>query len=166
MDADFLLSVISRWIHVGTAIVLAGGATFIRFVLSPSLQGQPPELMDSIRGRWKKFVHTGIALLILTGFFNYIRGMSSHHGDPLYHGLIGTKMVLAFVVFFFASVLVGRSAGTQKFRDQSAKWTGVVVLLSAIIVAMSGVVKVRDGLRKGRAPAEPPAVPAAAETTG
>lgn len=162
MDADFLISVISRWIHVGTAIVLVGGTSFIRFVLAPSLQGQPPELMDSIRGRWKKFVHAGIALFILTGFFNYIKGMSTHKGDSLYHALIGTKIILAFVVFFFASVLVGRSAGTQKFRDQSAKWTGVVLLLSAIIVAMSGVVKVRDGLKKSATPAVESTAPATA----
>ncbi len=164
MDADFLISVISRWIHVGTAIVLVGGTSFIRFVLAPSLQGQPPELMDSIRGRWKKFVHAGIALFILTGFFNYFKGMSTHKGDSLYHALIGTKIILAFVVFFFASVLVGRSAGTQKFRDQSAKWTGVVLLLSAIIVAMSGVVKVRDGLKKSATPAAESTAPAAASS--
>lgn len=147
MDTDFLLALISRWIHVGTAIVLVGGTSFIRFVLAPALQGQPPELMNAVRGRWKKFIHAGIALFIVTGFFNYFKGMASHKGDSLYHMLIGTKIILAFVVFFFASVLVGRSQGTQKFRDQSAKWTGVVLLLSAIIVAMSGVVKVRDGLK-------------------
>lgn len=151
MDTDFLLALISRWIHVGTAIVLVGGTSFIRFVLAPALQGQPPELMDSVRGRWKKFIHAGIALFILTGFFNYFKGMATHKGDSLYHMLIGTKIILAFVVFFFASVLVGRSKGTQKFRDQSAKWTGIVLLLSAIIVAMSGVVKVRDGLKKNAA---------------
>lgn len=77
--------------------------------------------------------------------------MPQHKGDGLYHALIGTKIILAFVVFFFASVLVGRSAGTQKFRDESGKWTSVVLLLSALIVAMSGVVKVR-GLPAPKSP--------------
>lgn len=143
MDTDLLLSVLFRWIHVGTAIVLVGGTSFMKFVAGPVLQGQSPELTNSIRSRWKKFVHGGIALLLLSGFINYFRAMSLHKGDGLYHGLIGTKIILAFVVFFFASALVGRSAGTQKFRDNSGKWTAVVLLLSSLIIAMSGVVKVR-----------------------
>ncbi len=144
MDVDFILALVSRWIHVGTVIVMVGGTCFMKFVAGPVLQGQAPELMTAIRSRWKKFIHGGIALLILSGFFNYIKAMPLHKGDGLYHGLIGTKIILAFVVFFFASVLVGRSAGTQKFRDNSGKWTAVVLLLSALIVAMSGVAKVRD----------------------
>ena len=62
---------------------------------------------------------------------------------------------LALIAFFFASALVGRSAGTQKFRDQSAKWKTVVLVLAAVIIAMSGFVKVRDNRKatEGKAPA-------------
>lgn len=148
MDSDFVLAVLSRWIHVGTAIVLVGGTSFMKLVVVPSLQGQSPELMSSIRGRWKKFIHGGIALFVVTGFFNYFRAMPLHKGDGLYHGMIGTKIILAFVVFFFASVLVGRSPGTQKFRDNSGKWMTMVLLLSALIVGISGFVKVREATRK------------------
>jgi uncharacterized membrane protein len=143
MDTDLILNIVSRWIHVGTAIVLVGGTTFLRLVVHPSLQGDQSELMGRIRGRWKKFVHGGIALMLLSGFFNYIRAMPQHKGDGLYHALIGTKILVAFVVFFLASALVGRSQGTQKFRDQAPRWTAVVILLSFLIVAASGVVKVR-----------------------
>ena len=148
MDADFVLAVLSRWIHVGTAIVLVGGTSFMKLVVAPSLQGQSPELMAAIRGRWKKFIHAGIALFVITGFFNYFRAMPDHKGDGLYHGMIGTKIILAFVVFFFASVLVGRSPGTQKIRDNSGKWMAVVLLLSALIVGISSFVKVREATRK------------------
>jgi len=144
MDGDFVLAVLSRWIHVGTAIVLVGGTTFMKLVVAPSLGGQATEVMTEIRRRWKKFVHGGIALLLFTGFFNYLYlGAAAHKGDKLYHPLIGIKILLAFVVFFLASALVGRSAGTQKFRDNSGKWMTVVVLLSALIVAISGFIKVR-----------------------
>jgi uncharacterized membrane protein len=148
MDADFVLALVSRWIHVGTAIVLVGGTSFMKLVVAPSLQGQSPDLMTAIRGRWKKFIHGGIALFLITGFFNYFRAMPDHKGDGLYHGMIGTKIILALVVFFFASVLVGRSPGTQKFRDNSGKWMTVVLLLSALIVAISVFVKVREATRK------------------
>lgn len=153
MDSDLLLNVISRWIHVGTAIVLVGGTTFLRFVVHPSLTESDGELISRVRSRWKKFVHGGIALFLITGFFNYFRAMPLHKGDGLYHALIGTKILIAFAIFFFASALVGRSAGTQKFRDAAPKWTAVVVLLSFLVVAISGFVKVRDGARKISVPA-------------
>ncbi len=143
MDADLLTAIISRWIHVGTAIVLVGGTTFLRFVVHPSLQESDTELMGRIRARWKKVVHAGIGLFLLSGIYNYWKAIPLHKGDGLYHAIVGTKIILALVVFFFASALVGRSAGTQKFRDQAPKWTLIVVVLSFVIVAMSGFVKVR-----------------------
>lgn len=158
METDFLISVISRWIHIGTAIVLVGGTTFLRFVVHPVLRDAPPELMTQIRGRWKRFVHIGIALFLASGFYNYFQAMPLHKGDGLYHGLIGTKILIAFGVFFLASVLVGRSAGTQKFRDEAPKWTLIVVGLSFLIVAVSGFVKVRSSADRSpvvSTPAEP-----------
>jgi uncharacterized membrane protein len=143
MDPSFLVAVISRWVHVGTAVVLIGGLTALRFVVAPVLAGNTAAL-DAIRQRWKKFVHGGIALFLISGFVNYFLAMGSHKGDGLYHALIGTKIILALIAFFFASALVGRSAGTQKFRDQSAKWKTVVLVLAGVIIAMSGFVKVRD----------------------
>ena len=146
MDVD-ILSVISRWAHVGTAILLVGGTFFIRYVLHPALDSSTPEqntaLMDRVRNRWKRFVHGGIALFFASGLFNYMKAIPSHKGDAAYHALVGTKMILALGIFFLASALVGRSKGTQKFRDQAPKWTAIVVLLSFVIVAISGLVKVR-----------------------
>ena len=143
MDPSFLVAVVSRWVHVGTAVVLIGGLTALRFVVTPVLAGNTAAL-EAIRQRWKKFVHAGIALFLISGFVNYFLAMPTHKGDGLYHGLIGTKIILALIAFFFASALVGRSAGTQKFRDQSAKWKTVVLVLAAVMIAMSGFVKVRD----------------------
>jgi len=161
MDPSFLVAVVSRWVHVGTAVVLIGGLTALRFVVAPVLAGNTTAL-EAIRQRWKKFVHAGIALFLLSGFVNYVLAMPTHKGDGLYHGLIGTKIILALIAFFFASALVGRSAGTQKFRDQSAKWKTVVLLLAAVIIAMSGFVKVRDN----RKAAETKAASAEAEQSG
>ena len=66
-----------------------------------------------------------------------------HKGDGLYHALVGTKILLAMFVFFIASALVGKKPGTQKFRDDAKKWTGVMLMVAAVIVGISGFVKVR-----------------------
>ena len=72
-----------------------------------------------------------------------MRAIPKHQGDTLYHALLGTKMLLALVVFFIASALVGRSEKMEPIRKQKDKWIKVLILLAAIIVAISGFVKVR-----------------------
>lgn len=152
------LSVLSRIAHVGTAIVLVGGTVFMRFVLMPAAKELPEAEHDQLRqrllARWKRVVHGGIALLLLSGLYNYMQQIPKHKGDGLYHALLGTKMLLALVVFFIASALVGRSAAFEKMRQNRAKWMGLIVLLSALIVGISGFVKVRGPKPKLAVPAE------------
>tara|TARA_R110002072_G_scaffold59882_7_gene152263 strand:+ start:15321 stop:15965 length:645 start_codon:yes stop_codon:yes gene_type:complete len=143
----FALDVLSRIIHVGTAITLVGGSAFMLLVLMPSAKMISEEahqtLAQAVTGRWKRFIHGGILLFLLSGFYNYMRAIPNHKGDGLYHGLLGVKMLLAFAIFFLASALVGRSAAFNGIRENRAKWLKVIVLLAAIIVGISGFVKVR-----------------------
>ena len=152
------LSVLSRIAHVATAIVLVGGTVFMRFVLMPAAKELPEAEHDQLRQRlmtrWKRVVHGGIALLLLSGLFNYVQQIPKHKGDGLYHALLGTKMLLALVVFFIASALVGRSATFEKMRQNRAKWMGLIILLSALIVGISGFVKVRGPKPKLAVPSE------------
>lgn len=143
----FTADILSRWIHVGTAIVLVGGTCFMRFVLLPAarrtLSDESHELLrEAVRDRWKRFVHLGIALLLISGFYNYIKAMPGHKGVPLYHALIGTKILLALAVFFLGSALVGRSPAFAKMREFPRPWLMLILLLSAAIVGISGYCKV------------------------
>ena len=142
MDLELLLGIISRWIHIGSAIVLLGGTICLKFVVGPVLKDQSQELKEAVRGRWKRFVHAAIAGLLLSGLYNYLKAFPLHRGDGLWHAMVDTKIILAMGVFFIASVLAGRSKGTQKFRDNAAKWTTIAILLGLLIVAMSGIAKV------------------------
>ncbi len=141
------IDVLSRILHVLTAITLVGGSIFNLLVLLPSFraQGDNPHLSlaVAILDRWKKFVHGGIALFLITGFYNYFRAMPLHQGDSLYHALLGTKMLLALGVFFLASALVGRSEAFEGIRRNRSTWLTVLVVLAVVIVAISGFLKVR-----------------------
>jgi len=90
-------------------------------------------------------VHAGIALFILTGGINYYRVIAegSHKGDALYHAVLGSKIILALVIFFIASVLVGRSPAFDGMRRNAPKWMLVNLILAALIVVASGFLKVR-----------------------
>lgn len=157
MDSQLIIDVLSRIIHVSTAIVLVGGSVFMTFVLLPTASqlpdGEHEKLRALINGRWKRFVHAGILLFLVTGFYNYFQQMANHKGDGLYHGLVGTKILLALGLFFIASALVGRSSAFESLRASRAKWLKIMVLLAAIIVGISGFVKVRGTVTK---PAEVP----------
>lgn len=152
MDSQLLIDAVSRIVHVSTAIVLVGGSVFMAFVLMPTAsQLSTPEhdkLRGLITGRWKRFVHAGILLFLVTGFYNYFQQMSEHKGDGLYHALVGTKILLALGLFFIASALVGRSAAFESMRAARGKWLNIMVLIAAIIVGISGFVKVRGPVTK------------------
>jgi uncharacterized membrane protein len=144
------VQVLFRILHVGTAIVLIGGSIFLRFVLMPAASSLPdPEhdaLRERLRQRWKLFVHIGVALLLVTGFYNYLVVTQPLHkgsGHALYHALIGTKMLLAFVLFFLASVMVGKAKAFERLRAGSRTTLLIMAILALIIVSISGYVKVR-----------------------
>ena len=146
----FGFDVLSRILHVGTAIALVGGSLFMAVALLPNLQILDDEsrkrLVEAVRNRWKRVVHAGIALFLLRGFYNCWRAMPKHDGDGLYHALIGTKMLIAFVIFFLASVLVGRSQKFEHWRNQPAKVLKLMLSLSFLIVIISGFLKIRGAL--------------------
>ena len=116
----------SRSVHVVTAIALVGGSVFMAVVLGPSADELGEETHNKLREqvvkRWKKFVHGGIGLFLLSGFYNYAVGMKPHADDSLWKALVGVKMLIAFGIVFIASALVGRSKTFDGMRAQRAKW--------------------------------------------
>ncbi len=140
-------AIISRWTHVGTAIVLVGGTFFLRFVLAP-VAAQFPDadqtrLKSLVMTAWKKFIHVGIVLFLVSGFYNYlIVATPLHKGDKVYHPLIGTKILLALGMFFIASALVGQSTAFEGMRKRATFWQSAILVLATIIVGISGFAKV------------------------
>lgn len=154
MDSMTVLDVVSRWGHVGMAIIMLGGSFFMRFVLLPSAEQLPDaehaKLREQVMGRWRKILHAGIGLLILTGFLNFARQLTSHQGDGLYHALMGIKILLAFGVFFLASALAGKSSAFENLRRNRKRWLLVTVVLAFCVVAIGGYLKVaRKGTTAG-----------------
>jgi uncharacterized membrane protein len=157
--------VVSRCLHVLGAIALLGGAIFIRYLLTPAADRLPESERDTFRGditkRWKPWVHAGITVLILTGFYNYLAVMLPlHKGDKQYHMLMGIKILLAMVVFFIASVLPGRVAAFATMRKNSKTWLTVSILCAIAVVCIAGYLKVRGVPANVPHPAvTPPAAP-------
>ena len=146
--AELILNTASRIIHVGTAITLVGGSVFMAFALMPAAAAKLSDeehdrLREGVLARWKKFVGPGIGLFLISGFYNFARLAPLHKDDSLYHALVGTKILLAMGVFFIAEALVGKSKAFEPMRQNRKTWLTIVVLLAAVIVGISGFVKVR-----------------------
>ncbi len=141
------LAIISRWTHVGTAIVLVGGTFFLRFVLTPVAAQFPDtdqvQLKSCVMAAWKKFIHAGIVLFLVSGFYNYlIVAAPLHKGDKLYHPLIGMKILLALGMFVIASALVGKSKVCEGMRKHATFWQSAILVIAAVVVGISGFAKV------------------------
>lgn len=119
----------------------------MRFVLAPAAaqlsDSEHQKLRELVMKSWKKFVHVGIVLFLASGFYNYVVVQAPNHkGDKLYHPLMGIKILLALGMFFIASALVGRSKTFEGMRRNSKLWQSVLVILAAVVVAISGFAKV------------------------
>src|SRR5262245_51098195 len=89
MDHVSVIDVLSRFVHVAAAIVMVGGTVFMRFILMPAAvelpQAEHDQLRERLLARWKRVVHGGIALLLISGGYNYWLAIRLHKGDGLYH---------------------------------------------------------------------------------
>jgi hypothetical protein len=149
VDLQFLIGLISRWMHILAAITAVGGTIFMRMALLPSVgslaDDARKQLHEAVRSRWAKFVMGSIALLLISGLYNIFVIESQKRIPPadsgLYHALFGIKFLLAFGIFFIASALVGRSPAFAKIRANARFWLTLNMTLAILVVCLSGVLR-------------------------
>lgn len=138
--------IVSRWFHLGAVIVAIGGTVFARLILSPAARRSLPDrehasLFSAIAARWSLILHTCIGLILITGIFNAIVMLSRHRGQPVYHSLLGIKVLLALVLFFFATAIAGRSKAFAGLKANRTRWMTFNIVLAGVIVLISNVLK-------------------------
>jgi uncharacterized membrane protein len=147
------ITLLLRWAHVLAAIAALGGLLFARFALVPAAEELGSETADrlhaGVRRRWLPWVIGAITLLLASGLTNYILLIRRVKDAPElwggdwmrqtgYHALFGVKFLLAMILFYLASGLVGRGASTQWIRDARKQWLSVAVGLGVGVVLISG----------------------------
>jgi len=135
-----------RFLHIAPAIAAGGATIFVRLALLPALASLPEaeraRLKETIDRRWRVVVMTCIALLLVSGIANFLLYQApAHKGQSLYHALFGVKVIAAFVVFFLASALSGRSAGLASIRASARFYAGLAAALVLVIVLISAVLR-------------------------
>ena len=146
-----------RWMHILSAIALMGGTIFMRFALHPALAELGADAQQTLKGNirrhWAKWVMASSGFLLLSGIVNIVRLARDVEPMP-YHAIVTVKLLLALVIFFIASTLVGRSANAEKFREKAVFWLNVNLVLAVIVVCIGGYLRT---LPRKPKPAEPSA---------
>ena len=141
-----VFNIIMRFFHIFAVVMAVGGSIFTAFVVLPATHVLPPEARENFyeiaRKRSATLVALSIGLLLITGFYNYLMvQMPMHKGQAVYHALMGVKILLAFLVFFIASAVTGKSPAFEKIRSARRKWIRLQILASLAIIAIGAVLR-------------------------
>ena len=169
-DVDIVLLLL-RWAHILAAMAAVGGAIYARFAVLPGSaasldEPQREQLRQAISKKWGKFVHGAIAVLLVTGFWNFFRTSIPPALPAIpYHAIFGVKLLLAFGVFFIATALVGKSPAFESMRRHPRYWLGVLIVMGVLIVLLAGMLnQIRYAHHPSTVPAATVAAPSASPT--
>jgi uncharacterized membrane protein len=166
-DPLFPLLLALRYMHIFGAIALMGATIFMRFALLPAVSKLDPPvkatLHDEVRSRWSKFVMAASGLLLISGVTNLALA-GRYDFEPIaglprggYHMIVGVKFLLALPIFFFASLLAGRSDFAKKFQSAARFWMSANLALAVLMVLIGGLLRFVPRELKPTGAATPPA---------
>jgi uncharacterized membrane protein len=141
-----VLVVLSRWLHVMSAIVAIGGAFFMRFVVPAGLAQADASSRDavliSLRTKFKRVVHACVGLLVVTGAFNSWWNWRDFSLRPgVMHGIWGMHMLLGLVVIGISEALLAKPEPPKNHR----RTLGIALAIMFVVVALASTLKfVRD----------------------
>lgn len=166
VDTIFVGHLASRALHILAAIILGGGLFYLRAVLAPAGVGA---CFADRRAVWAKWVGIASFTLIVTGLINFfvINGDVKAAGGklpPVYHALFGVKVLLALAVMFIASILAGKTAVADRFRQGMRRWLSLAWAFVILIVVIGALLRSLHG--QPPAVDAPPAQPAAEVENG
>ena len=155
MNAQALLIIFFRWLHVITAMVAFGGLVFIRLILPVGLKVLEPELAMTVllrcRRVFKIVIHSSILLFLISGTYNAMTNWGAYKNSvPLSHAFIGVHVLLALVVFGIALFVL---AGKQPPKNHRKLMLINIVLLLLAVAAASTLKWVREHPTKSSTPA-------------
>jgi uncharacterized membrane protein len=130
--------ILSRWLHVMSAVLAIGGTFFMRVVLPLGLAQADAASREAVflrcRRVFKMVIHTCILLLLLTGAYNSMRNLDDYKlHRPLMHILWGSHMALGVLAMVVALMLLAPKQPPTWHRAGAA--ATLVILFLAVLCA-------------------------------
>jgi uncharacterized membrane protein len=131
-----VLNIFMRFLHILSAIALAGGALLWRFAAIPATEPLADDTRrkvgDAIARAWRPVILLASAGILVSGIYNFLRKKGL---PPAYHAIFGIKVLLALHVI--AVLIVASKPGNEK---RSRQLLGVI-FSAVIIVSLSAVLR-------------------------
>ena len=131
-----VISVIFRFLHIFSAVVLVGGAFAWLFAFIPGLTAISSETRAKVENTaavaWRPVILSSIFGLLVSGTWNYLHKTNL---PPAWHAVFGVKFLLALHVF--AVTLIATKPGNA---NRARQLTGVAIS-GTIIVILSAVLR-------------------------
>ena len=148
-----ILIILSRWLHVVSAILAIGGLFFMRVILPLGLAQADAASREAVflrcRRVFKMLTHTAVLLLLLTGAFNTWANWGDYKlNTRLMHGLWGPHMLLGIVAMIIALLLLAPKEPPRWHRTGAL--VNLILLFTAVLLA-SSLKYVRDSEMRKRA---------------
>ena len=126
------LYVLMRWLHISSAVTLVGGMIFGRWVLTRAAGALAPDARETFLDRaaaiYQPLAFAAMGALLVSGMYNILT-IPGHR--PLYHALLGVKLLLAMHVFSVA-ILMGRPHNPRRPRMMAgAAISGLAIIAIA-----------------------------------
>jgi uncharacterized membrane protein len=101
-----IVALLSRWLHIASAVFLVGSALFGRFVLAPAADAldsaSRADFDNRVAARFRTLVNVAMLLAVVSGLYNFLAKDSY---PPGYHMAFGIKMLLTLHVFAVSAML-------------------------------------------------------------
>jgi hypothetical protein len=151
MDATFWLNFLMRWLHIASAVAAVGSILFVRFAVVPALakMDNGRELYAALEPKFKRILHSGLGLAVLTGLYNYgvvsvaaVKRLKETHADvgllSSYHAVMGVKMLLSLALFGLAIAMLKPSDTLPENRKSPLS---VNLVLGLLILAIGAYLR-------------------------
>lgn len=127
-----VLIVIMRWLHISSMATLVGGILYARLVLTPASHALAPDareaLADKAAAAFRPFVFAAMTGLVVSGLYNIL---TTPGHRPLYHMLLGFKLLLALHVFAVAILIVQPKNPRRDRMMTGAIFSGLAIIVIA-----------------------------------
>ena len=124
-----VIYVFMRWMHISSMATLIGGMIYGRLVMAQAAGSLSPDSREGLMNRaaviYRPLVFTAMAGLLISGCYNIFSNLGH---TPLYHMILGIKLLLVMHVFAVA-ILISRPHNPRRARMMAgAAISGLVII--------------------------------------
>ena len=127
-----------RYLHIVSAVLAVGGMCCVPLCVRPAVRLLDDDLRESVlkivSTRFHRILGLCIAGLLISGVYNWVQNAAVYKAmGPKGNALIGTKVLLALVMFVVAGLGVGGMVKPKAAGMINIHLAAVVLLLAAVL---------------------------------